>query len=80
MTEKTFERVLSVNIDSSFIKHTIAKIIEKLLAKKLGVCIELLFNDMKIEIKDGKAFCKLGVCCQINTDDVQKLLETNNII
>ena len=66
---------LKLNITTAFMKNLIAKMIAKMIQKKLGYSLDILLNQIKIKAADGKIRIHIDADAVTTNDDLLKMIK-----
>lgn len=64
-----------MKIVSKFTTNMMSKLIKMVLRKKLGYNIDILLNEVKASINDGKTHVHLDVDAELDKDELTKILK-----
>ena len=66
---------LKLNITTAFMKNLIAKMIAKMIQKKLGYSLDILLNQIEIKAADGKIRIHIDADAVTTNDDLLKMIK-----
>lgn len=71
---------LKLILHSRFMKNIITKLVSKAVFKKTGYDINIQINQIEAETYDGKIRIRMDVGAEMNSDDLTKILKSNDLI
>ena len=67
---------LKLHLSTRFMRGVLAKLLSKMIKKKLGYDINIHFNEINLDMVDGETHVQLSVDANMNSDEFKKLLKS----
>ena len=64
-----------LKLHTAFMRNMVSKLISRALFKKTGYKIDIQFNEVKVENKDGRIYLHADVSGEMETNEFKKIFE-----
>lgn len=71
---------LKLRLSTKFMRNMVAKIISKLIFKKLGFHVNILLNKIEVENIDGQIVMHIDVDAETTNEDFVKILNITGLV
>lgn len=70
---------MKIKLSTKFMRNLIAKLISKIVYKKLGYKIDIQLNDLDINLNNGNVTVKLNAEANLKYDELIKIINSVNL-
>ena len=67
---------LKLHLSTRFMRGVLAKLLSKMIKKKLGYVVNIHFSEINLDMVDGEAHVHMCVDANMDSDEFKKLLKT----
>lgn len=67
---------MKVKLSTKFMRNMVAKLITKLVYKKLGYKVNIQLNDLEVKIVDGETMINTNVELKLDSEEFKKIIES----
>lgn len=66
---------MKFNLSNDFVGGAVAKLLSKFIQKKTGYKINIQFNDLNVEVVDGKAHLHVNADAEMDNNELNKVFK-----